>query len=74
MKSKEALNTLKKEFETLSQKLRELTDEELAQVTGGAGAFVIGPFGPIYLSDLPPEEAEKLSQGTSEYIENYYLK
>ena len=35
MKSKEELNTLKEEFETLNQKLCELTDEELEQVTGG---------------------------------------
>ena len=34
-KSKEELNALKKEVETLNKKLHELTDEELAQVTGG---------------------------------------
>ena len=36
MKSKEELNALKEEVETLGKKLAELTDEELAQVTGGA--------------------------------------
>ena len=36
MKSKEELNALKEEVETLSKKLHELTDDELAQVTGGA--------------------------------------
>ena len=35
MKTKEELNALKEEVETLSAKLHELTDEELAQVTGG---------------------------------------
>ena len=35
MKSKEELNALKEEIETLSRKLKELTEEELAQVTGG---------------------------------------
>ena len=36
MKSKEELNALKEEVETVSKKLHELTDEELAQVSGGA--------------------------------------
>ena len=35
MKTKEELNALKEEEETVNRKLHELTDEELAQVTGG---------------------------------------
>lgn len=35
MKTKEELNALKEEVEALNKKLHELTDEELAQVTGG---------------------------------------
>ena len=35
MKSKEELNALKEEVETVNKKLAELTDEELAQVAGG---------------------------------------
>ena len=35
MKTKEELNALKEEVETVSRKLHELTDEELEQVTGG---------------------------------------
>ena len=35
MKSKEELNALKEEVETLSKKLHELTDEELEKVSGG---------------------------------------
>ena len=35
MKSKEELNTIKKEVEAMNKKLRELTDDELAEVTGG---------------------------------------
>ena len=35
MKTKEELNELKEEVETVNEKLHELTDEELAQVTGG---------------------------------------
>ena len=34
-KSKEELNEIKEEVEVLNNKLQELTDEELAQVTGG---------------------------------------
>ena len=36
MKTKEELNALKEEVETLSRKLHELTEEELTQVSGGA--------------------------------------
>ena len=35
MKTKEELNALKEEVENVNKKLAELTDEELAQVTGG---------------------------------------
>ena len=34
-KTKEELNQLKQELESLNQKLKELTDDELKQVTGG---------------------------------------
>ena len=36
MKTKEELNALKEEIENLNKKLRELTEEELAEVCGGA--------------------------------------
>ena len=36
MKSKEELNESKEEVEKLDEKLHELTEEELAQVVGGA--------------------------------------
>ena len=35
MKTKEELNALKEDVETLNKKLAELTEEELAQVSGG---------------------------------------
>ena len=35
MKTKEELNALKEEVEAVNKKLAELTDEELAQVSGG---------------------------------------
>ena len=37
MKTKEELNALKEEVETVSKKLAELTEEELEQVSGGTG-------------------------------------
>ena len=40
MKTKEELNALKEEVETLNKKLAELTEEELAQVSGGAAGSV----------------------------------
>ena len=38
MKSKEELNALKEEVETVNEKLQELTEEELEQVTGGSNS------------------------------------
>ena len=35
MKTKEELNALKEEVETLNKELHELTEEELTQVSGG---------------------------------------
>ena len=40
MKTKEELNALKEEVETLNRKLHELTEEELTQVSGGAAGSV----------------------------------
>ena len=40
MKTKEELTALKEEVETLNRKLHELTEEELAQVSGGAAGSV----------------------------------
>ena len=36
MKTKEELNAIKEEVETLNKKLAELTEDELAQVSGGS--------------------------------------
>ena len=38
-KTQEELNAIKKEIETLNNKLKELTDEELKQVAGGVNNF-----------------------------------
>ena len=39
MKTREELNALKKEVEALNEKLHELNEEELAQVSGGLKDF-----------------------------------
>ena len=41
MKTKEELNAQKEEVETVSKKLHELTEEELAQVSGGVNINAI---------------------------------
>ena len=41
MKTKEELNAIKNEVETVSRKLAELTDEELTQVTGGVERLAV---------------------------------
>ena len=40
MKTKEELNALKEEVETVNKKLAELSEEELAQVSGGLPIFI----------------------------------
>ena len=42
MKTKEELNAMKEEVETLNKKLHELTEEELAQVSGGTNYPLCG--------------------------------
>ena len=41
MKTKEELNALKNEVETLNKKLAELSDEELSQVSGGDAPSIL---------------------------------
>ena len=48
MKTKEELNALKEEVETLNEKLAELTDEELEKVSGGYMKVQVEPSFPPY--------------------------
>ena len=41
MKTKKELNALTEEAKTVSKDLRELTDDELEQVTGGANEYLM---------------------------------
>ena len=58
-KSKEELNVIKEEVETVNRKLHELTDEELAQVSGG-NASITKPKDPLFQPQVnvftPPSE------------------
>ena len=55
MKTKEELNALKEEIETQNKKLHELTDEDLAQVSGGV-------ISPDSLINIGNEENFELNQ------------
>ena len=56
MKTKEELNALKEEFETVNRKLAELSDDELAQVVGGQAVLPL-------LSNAGKEEDQQILQG-----------
>ena len=49
-KTQEELNVLKNEFESLSKKLAELSEDELEQVTGGVD-FIISKDDPHYVPE-----------------------
>ena len=53
MKTPEELKELKEEVETLNKKLAELTEEELAQVSGGGGPHTDPVSGPLDRSGKP---------------------
>ena len=55
-KSKEELNKLKEEVETVNEKLAELTEEEIAQVSGGR----VAPRGP-HIHDFGQHVGDKLA-------------
>ena len=67
MKSKEELNALKEEVETMSKKLHALTEEELKQVTGGGiepviEAAVLYRTGHVSVSERPERENRNREQ------------
>ena len=66
MKTKEELNTLKEKVETLNEKLAELTEEELAEVSGGLYPFQRPGWRPIEALDGEVEQ-EKLGPGLTKY-------
>lgn len=61
MKTKEELQELKKEYETLNQKLAELTEDELKQVVGG---FVVPTYDPNYAPHTYFDKTTEFEQNT----------
>ena len=62
-KTQEELNALKEEVETLNKKLHELTDEELAQVSGGGASDIISFRSATYNGEnLYPGHSSTLSE------------
>lgn len=61
MKTKEELNIIKEEIETLNKKLVELTEEELAQVTGDQDLKWIQ----LFIATAPSIESISTTNGES---------
>ena len=59
MKTKEELDALKEEVEAVNEKLAELTEEEIAQVTGGVDPDQLGSWS-LTEADLTPGRASQL--------------
>ena len=81
MKTKEELNALKEEVETQNKKLAELTDEELAQVTGGkkiiqpVGIFIATMVGGLsYTCELCGEKPANRAMANHLVNKHYYTR
>ena len=70
MKTKEELNALKEEVETLNKKLADLTEEELAQVTGGD---LFDEFSQWLSSDMDYKSGDTPKFSPGQKIIFYYL-
>ena len=73
MKTKEELNALKEEVETLNKKLAELSEEELATVTGGKLGPVIVLETDCLLTELDTTCIRPLAKGRKEQCEGCRL-
>lgn len=62
MKTKEELNQIKEDYEKLCKRLKELTEEELAQVTGADLSESSEAIAPILEDADLAEEATKLAE------------
>ena len=68
MKTKEELNTLKQEFESLTNKLQELTDDELKLVIGGTAKWVYTVGGALVLKESSASTMLQATQSTFEEL------
>ena len=74
MKTKEELNELKTEFEAFTTKLKELTEEELTQVTGGGPIISIRLGDPIEIGRWYGERNMANNGGGTSGCYYYYCK
>ncbi len=84
MKTRQELDALKEELYALKDKLAELTEEELEQVSGGAvftgntriKNLLAGPLGFLYLEDelIEPNAKGKLNNKLEGTDENEFIK
>ena len=65
-KTKEELNALKEEVETVNEKLTDLTEEELTQVSGGENEYKICPYCGLYLPPYKPAAIKHLRRHLSQ--------
>ena len=69
MKTKEELNAIKEDVETLNKKLKELTDEELKQVTGGITEQELIEIAKKAQIDISRNDKNKLIEDMEQIIE-----
>ena len=67
-KTQEELNQLKTEYETLNNKLKELTDDELKLVIGGTVKWVYTVGGALALKESSASTMLKAAQSTFEEL------
>ena len=68
MKSKEELYTLKAEYETLNNKLKELSEDELSIVTGGNAKWVYTVGGALAFKESSASTMLKAAQSIFEEL------
>ena len=73
MKTKKELNALKEEVKSVNEEMRELTDEELAQVSGGIDLPGSGGLAPVIIGDLG-HKPDRVVPGAERYPVLIYIK
>ena len=72
MKTKEEINALKEEIKDLNKKLAELTEEELAQVSGGGDVPRAVPVIEPPVNETPVNETPVIEPPVNTHFEQHY--
>ena len=72
MKTKEELNAMKEEVETMNKKLADLTEEELAQVSGGGDVPRTVPVIELPVNEPPVNEPPVIEPPVNTHCERHY--